>query len=44
MVLIVLETCEPCSIMQGDFEGDGDVGGDDLQIFSEHFGTFPLTP
>ena len=44
MVLTVLETCDPCSIMQGDFDSDVDVDGDDLRIFSGHFGTFPLTP
>ena len=44
MVLTVLETCDPCSILQGDFDSDGDVDGDDLRIFSGHFGTFPLTP
>ena len=44
MKLAVLETCDPCSIMQGDFDSDGDVDGVDLRIFSGHFGTFPLTP
>ncbi|OPX36037.1 MAG: hypothetical protein B1H11_08190 [Desulfobacteraceae bacterium 4484_190.1] len=38
MKLIVLETCNPCSIMQGDFDSDGDVDGDDLRIFSGHYG------
>lgn len=42
MVLTVLETCDTCSIMQGDFDRDGD--GDDLRRFSQPFGTEPLTP
>jgi hypothetical protein len=38
MKLTVLETCDPCAIMQGDFDSDGDVDGDDMRIFSGHFG------
>ena len=42
MKLTVLDSCDPCSIMQGDFDSDGDVDGDDLQIFSGHFGQTEL--
>jgi hypothetical protein len=44
MILRVLNKCDPCAILQGDFDSDGDVDGDDLRIFSGHFGTFTLTP
>ncbi|MCK5229514.1 MAG: hypothetical protein KAR13_04570 [Desulfobulbaceae bacterium] len=44
MVLKVLDTCNPCSIMKGDLDGDGDVDGNDLSIFSQNYGTIPLTP
>lgn len=30
--------------IKGDFDGDGDVDGDDLSIFSNYFGTIPLNP
>ena len=30
--------------LAADFDTDGDVDGDDLRIFSEHFGAFTLTP
>jgi hypothetical protein len=42
MVLTVLETCDPCAILQGDFDSDGDVDGDDLRIFTGHFGQTEL--
>lgn len=42
--LTVLETCDPCLIMQGDFDSDGDVDGDDLKIFSGHFGKELIIP
>ncbi len=44
MNLTVIETCDPCAIMQGDFDSDGDVDGDDLRIFSGHFGSLILIP
>ena len=44
MILEVLDTCNTCSIMKGDLDGDGDVDGNDLLIFSQHYGTIPLTP
>jgi hypothetical protein len=44
MELTVLEICGPCSIMQGDLDADGDLDGDDLRIFSQYYGTEPLTP
>jgi hypothetical protein len=42
MILRVLNRCDPCAIMQGDFDSDGDVDGDDLRIFSGHFGQAEL--
>jgi len=39
MVLTVRDDCDLCSVMQGDLNGDGDVDGNDLAIFSHYYGS-----
>ena len=39
MVIAVKDDCDLCSVMRGDLNGDGDVDGTDLSIFSHYFGT-----
>ena len=38
MELTVLSNCNACNIMKGDLDGDGDVDGNDLKIFSHYYG------
>ena len=44
MVLTIKDICDPCLILKGDFDSDGDVDGDDLRIFSGHFGSSGMVP
>jgi hypothetical protein len=38
MELNVLDTCNGCNVLKGDMDADGDVDGDDLEIFSNYYG------
>lgn len=45
MILIVKDTCDVFkNLMKGDLDTDGDVDGNDLEIFSRYFGTVLSTP